>query len=273
MPPPHVLRAHEAAGRDACVGDARSSILAAPRGGSGGPGAAAARPARAHEAAGRAACVGDARSCLFSLLFAAVAAAQVSPLHVQLAPMRLLGVHAACVGDARSCLLSLLFAAVAAAQVPPPHVQLASRRLRGVPLASVTLALLFSLLFAAVAAAQVQPLHVQLVPIRPLRWLRGRRALRRGARLLRRPRAGADARGVADTLLLAALYGDSGGAIGDTVSARRGGAYAAAQGARHCGASTAQAFRLGVSQCGLALRLQRGATARPPQRSTLDTSM
>ena len=165
------------------------------RGGDGGPGAAAARPACAHVAAGRAACVGDARSCLLSLLF------------------------------------------------------------------------------AAVAAAQVPPLHVQLAPIRPLRWLRGRRALRRGARLLRRPRAGADARGVADTLPLAAPYGDSGGAIGDTVPARRGGAYAAAQGARHWGASTAQALRLGVSQCGLALRLQRGAAARPPQRSTLDTSM
>ena len=90
------------------------------------------------------------------------------PLHVQLAPMRLLGVHAACVGDARSCLLSLLFAAVAAAQVPPPHVQLASRRLLGVLLESVTLALLFSLLFAAVAAAQVPPLHVQLAPMRLL---------------------------------------------------------------------------------------------------------
>jgi len=66
-------------------------------------------------------------------------------------------------------------------------------RLRGVLLASVTLALLFSLLFAAGTAAQVPPLHVQLAPIRPLRWLRGRRALRRGARLLRQRRAAAHA--------------------------------------------------------------------------------
>ena len=78
VPPPHVQlapRSHiiaalrgcgacEAAGRAACVGDARSSILAAPCGGSGGPGAAAARPACAHEAAGRAACVGGARSSI-----------------------------------------------------------------------------------------------------------------------------------------------------------------------------------------------------------------
>eukprot|EP00964_Phaeocystis_antarctica_P087791 scaffold55802_cov80-Phaeocystis_antarctica.AAC.2 len=113
---------------------------------------------------------------------------------------------------------------------------------------------LFSLLFAAVAAAQ---------SIRLLCWLPGWRKLRRGARLLRRPSAGADARGVGDTLPLAALYGDSGSAVGDTVPARRGGATAAAQGVRDYGAITAQALRLGVSQCGLALRLQRGAAAQP----------
>ena len=122
------------------------------RGDGGGPGAAAARPACAHEAAGRGACVRNTRSLLFLLLFAARAAAQVLPLHVQLAPMRMLGVPLASVTLA--LLLWLLFAAVAAAQVPPLHVQLAPMRLLGVLLASVTLALLFSLLFAARAAAQ-----------------------------------------------------------------------------------------------------------------------
>ena len=57
---------------------------------------------------------------------------------------------------------------MAAAQVPPLHVQLAPMRLLGVLLASATLALLFSLLFAARAAAQVPPLHVQLAPMRLL---------------------------------------------------------------------------------------------------------
>ena len=64
--------------------------------------------------------------------------------------------------------MSLLFAAKAAAQVPPLHVQLAPARLLGVVLASVTLALLFSLRLAAEAAAQVPPLHVQLAPARLL---------------------------------------------------------------------------------------------------------
>ena len=62
-------------------------------------------------------------------------------------------------------LFSLLFAARAAAQVPPLHVQLAPMGLLGVMLASVTLGLLFSLLSAAGAAAQVPPLHVQLAPM------------------------------------------------------------------------------------------------------------
>ena len=83
----------------------------------------------------------------FSLLFAAVSAAQVPPLHVQFAPTRLLGV-----GDARSSLSSLLSAAVAAAQ---------------------------SITTTSLAAGLAQGC---------------------GVRLPRRPRAGADARGVGDTL-------------------------------------------------------------------------
>ena len=79
---------------------------------------------------------------LFSLLFAARAAAQVPPLHFQLAPMGLLVVMLASVTLA--LLFSLLFAAMAAAQVPPLHVQLAPTGLLGVMLASVTLALVYS---------------------------------------------------------------------------------------------------------------------------------
>eukprot|EP00964_Phaeocystis_antarctica_P102828 scaffold68136_cov55-Phaeocystis_antarctica.AAC.5 len=72
-----------------------------------------ARPACAHEAAGRGARVSDARSLLFSLLFAARAAAQVLPLHFQLAPMGLLVVMLASV--TLTLLFSLFFAAMVAA--------------------------------------------------------------------------------------------------------------------------------------------------------------
>ena len=90
----------------------------------------------------------DAARLFFYFFFAAMVAAQVPPLHVRLAPMRLLGVMLASVTLALfycrcSLLLSLLSASVAA-QVPPLHVQLAPMRLLGVLLASVTLARLYS---------------------------------------------------------------------------------------------------------------------------------
>ena len=56
--------------------------------------------------------------------------------------MRLLGVLLASM--TLVLLLSLLFAAGTAAQVPPLHVELALMWLLGVPLASVTLALVYS---------------------------------------------------------------------------------------------------------------------------------
>eukprot|EP00964_Phaeocystis_antarctica_P052752 scaffold30910_cov48-Phaeocystis_antarctica.AAC.2 len=151
----------------------------------GGPGAAAARPACAQEAAGRGACVSDARSLLFSLLFAARAAAQVLPLHVQLAPMRLLGVVLPSVTLA--LLFSMLFTARAAARRRSLSSILAAFRGDGGgpgaaaarpacaydaagrdTCVSDARSLLFSLLFAAMAAAQVPPLHVQLAPMRLL---------------------------------------------------------------------------------------------------------
>ena len=73
------------------------------------------------------------------------------PLHFQLAPMGLLVVMLASVTLA--LLFSLLFAAMAAAQVLPLHVQLAPMGLLVVMLASVTLTLLSSLFFAAMVAA------------------------------------------------------------------------------------------------------------------------